>query len=543
MEMPTVAQNVELPLGIGAMDVQSFNSVPDGSVTKSGRVRKKSAKWMEMEETDELEKMLGQPKSSSRKGRGGGGTGTFRNVDVMSVDQLPFSFDEDAQQQLQSMAQEDRQVKVHFSLNSTVPEPLVSSPRRGGSRPKKDNKRKRSESSFTTESEAEIEFGISDHLQQQQQLVINKPVMSYGVGHEPLRMRLTVASDSTASITNSNSVSEQHSPKKAHKTSKKKSMMGVDQFGLGGQYISDGLITIVPSLAHSSLSPAENDVTNECSVTDYLPSRNRHRKNLVLEENEGTAQVAQHGEADYRRIGSFSAKSEGSSIDKQQQPSLFGPNQPRKVNKQPKKKRQKGYTAYMLWCSTQRAKLVAVNPGIDFAAVSKRLGDMWQTVPEKEKMTWRRKARRLSKKGTSLISTGKIPREGGPARRGRPPSVHRTGDISRSLYHGNKMIKYHSPGHDDLTLANFKVVGTSPLDAAAHLKLLGESLAVIGSRLKEHRGQIAVQGSLSVLLDSMLCALGPLMCLTSQVPELNGSSEELHASTLNNIAFIMPGVG
>jgi len=57
------------------------------------------------------------------------------------------------------------------------------------------------------------------------------------------------------------------------------------------------------------------------------------------------------------------------------------------------------------------------------------------------------------------------------------------------------------------------------------------------------QGQIAVQGSLSVLLDSMLCALGPLMCLTTHVPELNGCEERTHASTLNNIAYIMPGVG
>src|SRR6218665_1943460 len=37
-----------------------------------------------------------------------------------------------------------------------------------------------------------------------------------------------------------------------------------------------------------------------------------------------------------------------------------------KVNScaQPKKKRQKGYTAYMLWCSVQRAKVVTQNPGI-----------------------------------------------------------------------------------------------------------------------------------------------------------------------------------
>ena len=34
----------------------------------------------------------------------------------------------------------------------------------------------------------------------------------------------------------------------------------------------------------------------------------------------------------------------------------------------------------------------------------------------------------------------------------------------------------------------FQVVGTDPLDSAAHLKLLGESLTVIGERLKEHEG-------------------------------------------------------
>ena len=33
----------------------------------------------------------------------------------------------------------------------------------------------------------------------------------------------------------------------------------------------------------------------------------------------------------------------------------------------------------------------------------------------------------------------------------------------------------------------FKVSGTTHIDIAAHLKLLGESLAVIGARLQEHR--------------------------------------------------------
>jgi high mobility group protein 2-like 1 len=46
-----------------------------------------------------------------------------------------------------------------------------------------------------------------------------------------------------------------------------------------------------------------------------------------------------------------------------------------------------------------------------------------------------------------------------------------------------------------------------------------------------------------VLFDSLLCVLGTLMCMTTKVPELNGCPEEIHAKTLNNIAYIMPGVG
>ena len=85
--------------------------------------------------------------------------------------------------------------------------------------------------------------------------------------------------------------------------------------------------------------------------------------------------------------------------------------------------------------------------------------------------------------------------------------------------------------------------GTEPIDAAAHLKLLGESLSVIGQRLTEHKGQIAVSGSLSVLLDSLLCAMGPLVCLTQQVPELQGAvPQEKLNKILDNIAYVMPGL-
>lgn len=82
------------------------------------------------------------------------------------------------------------------------------------------------------------------------------------------------------------------------------------------------------------------------------------------------------------------------------------------------------------------------------------------------------------------------------------------------------------------------------IDAAAHLKLLGESLTVIGERLKEHNGHVALSGSLSVLLDSLLCSMGPLLCMTTQIPGLENKTQLSTnlATTLDNIAYVMPGL-
>lgn len=88
----------------------------------------------------------------------------------------------------------------------------------------------------------------------------------------------------------------------------------------------------------------------------------------------------------------------------------------------------------------------------------------------------------------------------------------------------------------------FRAIELQPIDVAAYLRLLGESLTVIGERLKEHNGQITVSGSLSVLLDSLLCALGSLICLTQQVPAIGPQNSVSLTKTLENIAYIMPGL-
>lgn len=52
-----------------------------------------------------------------------------------------------------------------------------------------------------------------------------------------------------------------------------------------------------------------------------------------------------------------------------------------------------------------------------------------------------------------------------------------------SISYDTSSISPPSPRGKD---GSFKVNGIKPIDVAAHLKLLGESLTIIGERLKEH---------------------------------------------------------
>ncbi|XP_032683187.1 HMG box-containing protein 4 isoform X3 [Odontomachus brunneus] len=234
-----------------------------------------------------------------------------------------------------------------------------------------------------------------------------------------------------------------------------------------------------------------------------------------------------------------------------------------KTKAQRKDKGKTRFTAYMLWSKKIRQELVEQSPSMDFAAISKRLGELWATVPHLEKYNWRRRAKRLAAKPHILptskdepiwkmpppASRKKFINKIGNGKETKPASTKKTIQLGVPSVVGNVPV---SPPANRVNrdMANetligtgmYKVTGTQPIDVAAHLKLLGESLTIIGERLKEHDGQIAVSGSLSVLLDSLLCALGPLVCLTQQVPETNGAKSETLSEMLDNIAYLMPGL-
>ncbi|XP_033479168.2 uncharacterized protein hmgxb4b isoform X3 [Epinephelus lanceolatus] len=70
-------------------------------------------------------------------------------------------------------------------------------------------------------------------------------------------------------------------------------------------------------------------------------------------------------------------------------------------------------------------------------------------------------------------------------------------------------------------------------------KLLHSSCTAEGSI---NQKMISMSSSLSLLLDSLLCALAPLICLSAQIPELRSCTQHTLASALENIAYVMPGL-
>nr|AAI69998.1 HMG2L1 protein [Xenopus laevis] len=205
----------------------------------------------------------------------------------------------------------------------------------------------------------------------------------------------------------------------------------------------------------------------------------------------------------------------------------------KKKKEDPEKPKKKNMSAYQVFSKEYRVSIIAEHPGIDFGELSKKLAEVWKQLPEKDKLVWKQKAQYLQHKQNKAEATT-VKRKSSSSE-----SAPKSKGSSSGLVSPNKK----SP----TSVASFstspaKVPDTEPIDVAAHLQLLGESLSLIGHRLQETEGMVAVSGSLSVLLDSILCALGPLVCLTSHVPQLNACPKQILSNTLDNIAYVMPGL-
>ncbi|KAA8585632.1 hypothetical protein FQN60_004326 [Etheostoma spectabile] len=208
-----------------------------------------------------------------------------------------------------------------------------------------------------------------------------------------------------------------------------------------------------------------------------------------------------------------------------------------KHEKDKEKPKKKNTSAYQVFCREYRVNINAEQPGLVFGELSKKLGEVWKAMPEKDKLVWRQKAQYLQHKQNKAEAT-------------TVKHKSATEGKSKVVGTGTGMVSPSRAPSTTLSLSPARVPEVDPIDAAAHLQLLGESLSLIGHRLQETEarfpvystGMVAVSGSLSVLLDSILCALGPLTCLTAQIPQLNGCPRNILSNTLDNIAYIMPGL-
>lgn len=197
-----------------------------------------------------------------------------------------------------------------------------------------------------------------------------------------------------------------------------------------------------------------------------------------------------------------------------------------------KAKRNRMPTAYTMWCNSYRAKLQAQCPGMRFGAMNKKLGEVWWSIPLKEKNQWKRRAKRLATHG---------------APKNLDSMKYLGSKAIVSLQRNNIPITPVAKSEPVSRLANvptpvYKITQTEPIDIAAYLQVMGDSLFTIGTGLAK-RGDAKVQGSLTMLLDSFLSGVSSLLALTQQVPELDGDIEAAtHQQRMADVAHFIPNL-
>ncbi|KAK2727520.1 uncharacterized protein LOC136028432 isoform X2 [Artemia franciscana] len=183
----------------------------------------------------------------------------------------------------------------------------------------------------------------------------------------------------------------------------------------------------------------------------------------------------------------------------------------------------KKLSAYQLWSKEARADLLKRNPHLDSSQIMRILGQQWESLQGQEKSYWKM----LAKKQSDSL----------------PPLSARTSSRGRGRPKGSVNSLF---GKKTRVVPSFDVNGSSFLESAAYLNLLGQGLNSIGERLKEHQeepvSQERLNGFLSVLLDSALCSMATLISLTQYIDELEDAiPANSREKTLNNISYIMPG--
>ncbi|XP_060774849.1 HMG domain-containing protein 4-like isoform X2 [Neoarius graeffei] len=304
-------------------------------------------------------------------------------------------------------------------------------------------------------------------------------------------------------------------------------------------------------LDDDSSSSAEEEEGGQLVIDDsFNQYRKKSKKSKKSKKKKDKEKERRHssksnGSSD---AGLYAAGRSGSHSDKKRK-------KEEKARLKAEKAKKKVLTAYQIFSKEYRLSILEEQPGLDFGDLSKKLADAWKQLPEGDKQVWRERAEYLQHKQmkyestTSKHSKHSQPKPAKDTSKTKGvaqfPGVVTPTPAATQPKRPEPAVTLPQNGPSPVAEPSpspLRDPEVDPIDAAAHLQLLGESLSLIGRRLQETEGMVTVSGSLSVLLDSVLCALGPLACLTAQVPELNGCPAHILSNTLDNIAYVMPGL-
>ncbi|XP_058259446.1 HMG box-containing protein 4-like isoform X3 [Hemibagrus wyckioides] len=196
--------------------------------------------------------------------------------------------------------------------------------------------------------------------------------------------------------------------------------------------------------------------------------------------------------------GSYPGGRSGSHSDKKRK-------KEEKARLKAEKAKKKVLTAYQIFSKEYRLSILEEQPGLDFGDLSKKLADAWKQLPEGDKQVWRERAEYLQHKQmkyestTSKHSKHSQPKPAKDTSKTKgvaqfPGVVSPTPTTTQIVaavpkrpepavtlpQNGPSLAPVSEP-----TPSPLRDPEVDPIDAAAHLQLLGESLSLIGRRLQE----------------------------------------------------------
>nr|XP_026691149.1 transcription factor protein isoform X2 [Ciona intestinalis] len=295
--------------------------------------------------------------------------------------------------------------------------------------------------------------------------------------------------------------------------------------------IASGEETVVDGEDVVSWDAAEEVVEEEVGGDDVAPSplpMSEPEPELTTEQS--LAMKANHVRAMAKSVKASHFKKKGT----------------KKADSKSEDKKRKA-SGYNLWSSKMRKQVATQFPGLQFGDVSKKLGDLWKKIPEKEKQMWKFRSVKMVNQLERLHSSttkrklGSKMIETGPKKKAKAAMQQK---LARINTESQEFPPHKNPEQTmKRELAKIPPPSVEAIDAAAHFHLLGEALLAIGKTVRASRSVASTTGTLSLLLDSMVCSFVPLLTLTNQVPELNGAlPDELMSDTFANISYYMPGL-